>query len=622
MCDICAAFGLDSDGAGYVHGFSAEAVEMPDGSGLPAFSGAGASGAPLETLPGDRLYAVATAVASSAMDRLVRNSDQGPARNFTYQFETAKPLDMPGAYSGYTLVAFSEEQKAIMRGIFADIQTLTNLTFTETIGAADADISLMRGNLESSYGGRGRFVYNYSTFGGQQTVTNYDGFAIFNQTRSLTTPNDLTLLYHEIGHALTLRHPGNVDINPANAPPPPYLPAGEDSYKFTVMSYNASAEYAARPDSYMLYDVAALQYRFGANMATRAGNTSYSTVSGPPDIIWDGGGNDTLDGSQYAMAQYLDLRPGAFSTLGSPTQADTMAIAFGAVIENAFGGGGADTLVGSSGDNWLAGLGGADALRGGAGRDTLTGGTGSDTLDGGDGADLADFADRTEQVAFNLLINMVVVGGTEFDSLLAIENGRGGSGQDFMLGNDLANQLEGGAGGDNVWGFGGDDSLFGDAGDDIVVGGPGNDALHGGQGKDWLYGQEGNDAIFGTATSAGGFNVLVGGDGADTMEGGTSGFDYFYDGVGVNGVPDAFNDSFVIRANTGIKVMNSFENGGVNDVVRLIGTGLTSFAQVQANLSFSGVINGTVLVVDATTQVWFLNGTQPANLAASDFQFG
>jgi hypothetical protein len=145
--------------------------------------------------------------------------------------------------------------------------------------------------------------------------------------------------------------------------------------------------------------------------------------------------------------------------------------------------------------------------------------------------------------------------------------------------------------------------------------------LHGGLGTDWLYGQEGDDQIFGTNVSAGGFNVLVGGVGADTMEGGASGFDYFYDGEGANGVPDAFNDTFVIRANSGIKVMNSFENGGTNDVVRLVGTGLTDFAQVQANLSFSGVINGTVLVVDANTQVWFLNATQPANLTAADFQF-
>lgn len=169
---------------------------------------------------------------------------------------------------------YTDQQKTNVRSIFVDIRSPTNLSCTQTVASADADISLVRGNLEKSSGGRGRFVCSRGMISGQQVATRYDGLVVFNETQPLTTAKDLTLPIYEIGHALTIGHPGNVDINPANAPPPPYLLAAEDSYKFTVMSYNILPEYSARPDTYMLYDVAALQYRFGANMATRSGDTS------------------------------------------------------------------------------------------------------------------------------------------------------------------------------------------------------------------------------------------------------------------------------------------------------------------------------------------------------------
>ena len=56
-----------------------------------------------------------------------------------------------------------------------------------------------------------------------------------------------------------------------------------------------------------------------------------------------------------------------------------------------------------------------------------------------------------------------------------IENALGGGGNDVILGNDLANRLEGGAG---------NDRLVGSGGDDILVGGPGNDEMAGGEGSD------------------------------------------------------------------------------------------------------------------------------------------
>ncbi len=57
----------------------------------------------------------------------------------------------------------------------------------------------------------------------------------------------------------------------------------------------------------------------------------------------------------------------------------------------------------------------------------------------------------------------------------AIENAVGGSGNDLLNGNALANQLDGGAGDDVINGEGGDDQLAGGAGNDTVDGGTGTD---------------------------------------------------------------------------------------------------------------------------------------------------
>ena len=81
-----------------------------------------------------------------------------------------------------------------------------------------------------------------------------------------------------------------------------------------------------------------------------------------------------------------------------------------------------------------------------------------------------------------------------------IENARGGSGNDTLYGNALANLLDGGAGADTLNGFAGNDILH----------------LWAGGGDDSVYGGDGNDNIFfgGTLTSA---DIVNGGSGTDTL---------------------------------------------------------------------------------------------------------
>ena len=191
-------------------------------------------------------------------------------------------------------------------------------------------------------------------------------------------------IMHEIGHAIGLSHPGVY-----NGGSPTYANDAlyeQDTHMWTVMSYfdaeNTGADwyassgwwkYAQTP---MLHDILAIQSIYGADMSTRSGDTVYGfnstadrsvfdfTQNADPVItIWDGAGNDTLDLSGWNTTSQISLVEGTFSHANSMTH--NIAIAFGAQIENAVGGGGSDQITGNDLNNSLRGLGGNDTIDGG-----------------------------------------------------------------------------------------------------------------------------------------------------------------------------------------------------------------------------------------------------------------
>lgn len=127
----------------------------------------------------------------------------------------------------------------------------------------------------------------------------------------------------------------------------------------------------------MVYDIAALQARFGANMSFRLNDDVYNSFRSSTETIWDAGGIDHVDGTAFTTAISIDLNEGAFSSLGAK---DNLSIAYGAVIENATGGASDDRLIGNGAKNVLLGRDGADILAGGGGADTLAGGAGLDAF--------------------------------------------------------------------------------------------------------------------------------------------------------------------------------------------------------------------------------------------------
>jgi Ca2+-binding RTX toxin-like protein len=251
----------------------------------------------------------------------------------------------------------------------------------------------------------------------------------------------------------------------------------------------------------------------GTGNDSLTGDTLANTLTGGAgnDVLKGGAGNDTLDGAAgIDTADYSDKTVAVAVTLAGATPAsvkvngvteDTVSN-----IENVTGGSGNDSLTGDTLANTLTGGAGNDVLKGGSGNDVLKGGAGADTLDGGAGIDTADYSDKTVAVAVTLAgatPASVKVNGVAEDTISNIENVTGGSGNDSLTGDTLANALTGGAGNDTLTGGSGNDKLDGGAGGDNLSGGDGDDTLIGGAGADKLDGGAGSDyASYVNATAA------------------------------------------------------------------------------------------------------------------------
>lgn len=214
-----------------------------------------------------------------------------------------------------------------------------------------------------------------------------------------------------------------------------------------------------------------------------------------------------------------------------------------------------------------------------------------------------------------------VFAGRTIANGVVIENASSDAGNDTLVGNDVANDLNSGAGADRLFGLAGNDTLTAGADDDRAVGGDDDDLLVGNAGMDTLKGNDGNDDLQGRKDN----DTLLGGKGDDILDGGNNddallggrGNDTLDGGNGNDTLQGAGgNDTFVFSA--GQDVINDY--GGDNERIDLsAAVGINSYKDL-----FSGRIeqinNDAVITDDAGSVLTILN-TDVGSLDAFEFIF-
>ncbi|WP_370470457.1 M10 family metallopeptidase C-terminal domain-containing protein [uncultured Paracoccus sp.] len=448
---------------------------------------------------------------------------------------------------------------------------------------------------------------------------------------------------HEFGHEFGLNHPGLYNYSGPGGVQINYLNNATwiyDRQQYSVMSYfdgiDVGEDTRWSASTPLMADIEAVIRRFFSTVDAN-GERTYQTInlntgdntygfnssqygyqltsSGMQHdigfVIHDTGGTDTIDFSGSTAGTILDLRAGQFSSVNGHNNNVAIFAGHNAdqteyYIENGIGSAYNDLLIGNDGNNILDGRGGADSMAGNAGDDTYFVDSRDDIVrelaNGGNdtiivlarGINVKKFA-NIENIVYAYDTTLPPGPGTATPPDPAVT-----APGNIVYGTQNADVLDGGAGGQTIFGLDGDDLIIG--GRDSLASRDINntipiadlaDQTESDDGNDALYGGAGNDTINGGA----GDDVLDGGDGDDVLRG-QDGIDVFRGGAGVDTVDYSMESPFQLLVNLEKNIASGGTGSGDTfySIENLIGSDdrIDRFIGTAANNHFWGRGGGDV----------------------------
>lgn len=356
-----------------------------------------------------------------------------PATTISYFFpqQASDYTSVPGYPAAAQIATFqplTADQQAAVLTAFELVASYTKLTFVEAASGLAGDAAFRFARYTNS-GSESNFPANQGSYSPSDSRAAGDTFlgGNGNTPAAFFGTDDFNTLIHEMGHAFGLKHGHDGDYNGALAPQ-------VNDNEFSVMTYASyfgsptgsatEARPGSAPQSFMMYDIAALQALYGANFS-KVGTTAVyrwdavtgqQTINGVPTpatgvtatnkiftTVWTQGATATYDLSNFSGNQVADLRPGHWSTFAPDKIADLNSAApagtpqykaqgnvYNALQYNGDSrslvgsintGSGNDTITGNSANNKISAGDGNDTIDGGGGQDTVSGGAGADTID-------------------------------------------------------------------------------------------------------------------------------------------------------------------------------------------------------------------------------------------------
>lgn len=313
-------------------------------------------------------------------------------------------------------LGFSSYGENMIRAAFLSWNAISAVDVLETTTVDDADITVGGSEIVIT-------AWAYLPDAGSAagdiwvgTARSYNGLFVTTSEEAYVGTYDYYVILHEIGHSLGLKHPHtsygtDTDI----------MTTDYDALEYTVMSYRSYLGDTAGslsvwpgnyPQSLMMLDIAAIQEMYGADYTTYSGDTVYSFNLSTGEMyvdgigtgetaanvvfrtLWDGGGTDLIDLSNYDTSMEVDLAPGGFILLDSDdlyqraflgsdnddvshyAQANIyMSLLYedntASLIENVTTGSGDDVIHGNEADNEIDAGAGTNSIDGDDGTDTV-----------------------------------------------------------------------------------------------------------------------------------------------------------------------------------------------------------------------------------------------------------